>query len=93
MHAEVDSFLDSCGGPSIVSKYKEVFIDNGIEDLETILEMDDKHLEQLSVPMGHKLKFMKRIKEIRTERGMYVPPSRQGEKRPPIAKPILKTEE
>jgi hypothetical protein len=45
MHAEVDTFLDSVGGPSIVSKYKEIFIDNGIEDLETILEMDDKHLE------------------------------------------------
>lgn len=45
--------------------------------------------------MGHKLRFMKRIKEIRTERGMYVPPSRQGEKRPPVAaaKPILKVEE
>ena len=68
--------MESCGGPQIVGKYKEVFIDNGIEDLETILEMDDKHLEQLSVPMGHKLKMMKRIKEIRTEKGMYVPPSR-----------------
>lgn len=45
MHAEVDSFLDSCGGASLVSKYKDIFIDNGIEDLETILEMDDKHLE------------------------------------------------
>jgi len=78
IHAEVDSFLDSCGGTAIISKYKDIFIDNGIEDLETILEMDDKHLEQLSVPMGHKLKFMKRIKEIRAERGMYVPPSRQG---------------
>jgi hypothetical protein len=65
-----------CGGPQIVAKYKDIFIENGIEDLETILEMDDKHLKQLSVPMGHKLKIMKRIKEIRTERGLYVPPSR-----------------
>lgn len=47
-----------------------------MEDLETILELDDKHLEQMSVPLGHKLKIMKRIKEIRLEKGMYVPPSR-----------------
>ena len=59
-------------------KYREIFLDNGVEDLETILELDDKHLEQMGVPMGHKLKLMKRIKEIRTDKGMYVPPSRQG---------------
>jgi len=53
-------------------------LDNGVEDLETILEMDDKHLELLSVPLGHKLKMLKRIKEIRQSKGMYVPPSRQG---------------
>jgi hypothetical protein len=36
-----------------------------VEDLETILELDDKHLELMSVPMGHKLKLLKRIKEVR----------------------------
>jgi len=66
--------LEGAGLP----KYREVFLDNGVEDLETILELDDKHLEQMGVPMGHKLKLMKRIKEIRTDKGMYVPPSRQG---------------
>jgi hypothetical protein len=29
----------------MIGKYKDVFIDNGVEDLETILELDDKHLE------------------------------------------------
>lgn len=75
---EVDVFLEGAGGAGMVAKYKDVFLDNGVEDLETILELDDKHLEQMSVPMGHKLKIIKRIKEIRTEKGMYVPPSRQG---------------
>jgi len=32
----------------------------------------------MSVPLGHKLKIMKRIKDIRRERGMTVPESRQG---------------
>lgn len=56
----------------------QVFIDNGIEDLETILELDDKHLEQVGIPLGHKLKVMKRIKDLRKDRGMSVPESRQG---------------
>ena len=60
-HTEVDVFLESVGLP----KYREVFLDNGVEDLETILELDDKHLELMSVPMGHKLKLLKRIKEVR----------------------------
>lgn len=62
----------------MVAKYKDLFLDNGVEDLETILEMDEKHLEQMSVPLGHKLKLMKRIKELRIQKGMYVPQSRQG---------------
>lgn len=57
-------------------KYKDTFLDNGVEDLETILEMDEKHLEQMSVPLGHKLKIMKRIKDIRKDKGMTVPDSR-----------------
>jgi hypothetical protein len=48
------------------------------------LELDDKHLEQMNIPLGHKLKIMKRIKDIRRDRGMTVPESRQGGTRPPI---------
>ena len=57
-------------------KYKDTFLDNGVEDMEIILEMDEKHLEQMSIPLGHKLKIMKRIKDIRRDRGMSVPDSR-----------------
>jgi hypothetical protein len=38
--------------------------------LETILELDEKHLELMNVPLGHKLKIVKRIKEMRKDRGM-----------------------
>ena len=48
------------------------------------MELDDKHLEQMNIPLGHKLKIMKRIKDIRRDRGMTVPESRQGGTRPPI---------
>lgn len=63
-------------------KYKDTLLDNGVEDLETILEMDEKHLEQMGIPLGHKLKIMKRIKDCRREKGMEVPESRQGGERP-----------
>jgi hypothetical protein len=32
----------------------------------------------MSIPLGHKLKIMKRIKDLRRDRGMTVPESRQG---------------
>jgi len=43
----------------------EKFVDNGIEDMETILELGDTHLDALSIPLGYKLKILKRIKSIR----------------------------
>ena len=70
--SEVQDFL----GTVKLDKYADKFIDNGVEDLETILELQDKHLEQMGVPLGHKLKILKRIKDMRAERGMTVPQSR-----------------
>lgn len=61
-----------------LDKYQEKFMENGVEDLETILELNDEHIELMGIPMGHKLKVMKRIKDLRAEKGMSVPQSRQG---------------
>ena len=44
-------------------------MDNGIEDMETLMELKDEHLEQLGIPLGHKLKIIKRIKDLKIERG------------------------
>ena len=63
-----------------LEKYKDRFIENGIEDEETILELNDEHLDALTVPLGHKLKILKRIKNLRQEKGMTVPESRQGQR-------------
>jgi SAM domain (Sterile alpha motif) len=69
---DVETFLASVN----LQKYTSTFLENGVDDLEIILELDDKHLEQMSVPLGHKLKIMKRIKELRKDRGMAIPDSR-----------------
>lgn len=63
-------------------KYKARFVENGIEDEETILELNDSHLDSMKVPLGHKLKMLKRIKQVRTDKGMTVPEQRQDGVRP-----------
>lgn len=70
---EVSQFLGSIA----LQKYVPKFTENGIEDLETILELTDKHLDAIEVPLGNKLKILKRIKTIREEQGLSVPLSRQ----------------
>ena len=60
-YPEVDEFL----GSITLQKYYEMFAENGIEDLETILELNDTHLDAMAVPLGHKLKILKRIKTVR----------------------------
>lgn len=56
-----------------LEKYFDKFVEHGVEDMETILELRDEHVEQMGVPLGHKLKIVKRIKDLRTEKGMSVP--------------------
>lgn len=65
-----------------LGKYKSRFIENGIEDEETILELNDSHLDSMKVPLGHKLKMLKKIKQIRQDKGMTVPEQRQDGVRP-----------
>lgn len=67
-----------------LAKYFDKFIDHGVEDLETILEIQDQHIEKMGIPMGHKLKIIKRIKDTRASKGMSVPQSRQGARRDDI---------
>jgi hypothetical protein len=65
---EVMVFLKSVS----LEKYEDRFLQNGFEDEESILELNDTHLDCLFIPLGHKLKILKRIKVIRQEKGMPV---------------------
>ena len=44
-------------------------VSNGVEDMETIMELQDQHIEQMGIPLGHKLKIIKKIKDLKGERG------------------------
>ena len=71
---EIEEFLASIN----LQKYRDRFLENGIEDYETVLELNDSHLDAIGIPLGYKLKIIKRIKTMRQERGMSMPESRQG---------------
>ncbi len=58
---EVDEFLTSVS----LAKYKDLFLDNGFEDLESVLELRDEHFQTMGIPLGHKLKMLKRIRELK----------------------------
>lgn len=46
--------------------------------METILELNDTHLDALSIPLGYKLKILKKIKSLRSEQGLSQPESRSS---------------
>lgn len=75
---EVEQFLADIK----MEKYKEIFIENGIEDKETILELNDEHLNELGLPLGHKLKILKKIKESRKQPSAY--PQNIPQNLPPV---------
>lgn len=56
---EIFNFLANCG----LDKYHKVFLDNGIDDLEILMELTEAHLSNLNIPLGHRLKILKNIKE------------------------------
>lgn len=77
-----------------LDKYLAKFIEHGVEDQETILELKEEHLEQMGVPLGHKLKIIKKIKDVRAERGLSTAPqSRQGTERETKAQPAASAPE
>lgn len=57
---EVDVFLKSIG----LEKYSDLMRENGIDDLEIVQELTEPHLEQLGIVLGHRIKILKKIKEM-----------------------------
>ena len=60
-HKDVALFLHSLN----LMKYLPKFVAHRIEDLDTVLELRDHHLDAMDLPLGFKLKIIKRIKEVR----------------------------
>lgn len=74
---EVSVFLSSMG----LAVYSSLFLREGIEDLETMQELTDSHLASLGLPVGHRLKLLKRLKDLREPCSIPEPIA-------PIAEPV-----
>lgn len=57
----LDAFLSSCG----LQKYLKLFHEQGIEDIEILQELKENHLSDLGIPIGHRLKILKKLKELK----------------------------
>lgn len=66
---EVEEFLQSIN----LLKYKDTFIQNGIDDLDVLLELSEEHLELMKIPLGHKLKILKKIKDFKKNPASFAP--------------------
>jgi SAM domain (Sterile alpha motif) len=64
---EVLDFLANCG----MEKYHKVFLDNGIEEIEILLELTEAHLTNMNIPLGHRLKILKKIKDVKGKENNY----------------------
>lgn len=49
--------------PIKMEKYTDTFFEHGIESFEDMGLLEEKHLEKMSIPLGHWLKIVKKIKE------------------------------
>ena len=56
---EVLDFLNTCG----MDKYYKTFVENGIDEVDILMELTEGHLTNMGIPLGHRLKILKKIKE------------------------------
>lgn len=59
---EIRVFLESCG----LEKHLPTFLTHGIEDMEVVLELTEEHLADLNLPLGHRIKLLKRIRDLKS---------------------------
>ena len=77
---DIKDFLESIK----LGKYYEKLLMNGIDDIETMLELEESHIEKMGIPLGHKLKMVKKIKEMRADRAGVATPASTSTKSLPI---------
>lgn len=46
-------------------KYEEIFLENGFDELEILVEIEKEHLEEMKIPLGHQIKILKDVKMLK----------------------------
>ncbi|CAD8186074.1 unnamed protein product [Paramecium octaurelia] len=57
----IESFLKSIKLDTYVQKFKE----NGFEELDILFDIQKEQLQQMEIPLGHQLRLMKKIRELK----------------------------
>ena len=60
-YPELQKFLKEIN----LERYTDIFIIHEITELNTIKLLEDKHFQNMKIPIGHKLKILKHIKELK----------------------------
>lgn len=98
--APVPQDMDDCNpvvaflGESDMLQYAEVLLENGFDDLETLMEIEDADLADLGMPRGHILKLRRRLREfVGAAPGAQPPrfqaPAMSEEVRPPTTARVM----
>jgi len=69
--SDVENFLTSSG----LDRYVSVFVDNGFDCMEVVLEMQESHMKEMGMAPGHVIKLKKRIGEINPQPVVSVAPA------------------
>mmetsp|Transcript_33016 Transcript_33016/g.58102 ORF Transcript_33016/g.58102 Transcript_33016/m.58102 type:complete len:483 (-) Transcript_33016:32-1480(-) len=68
--AEVLNFLKEIG----LERYWDSFREAQVTDIEVLYELTDEHLTSIGLPIGHRIKLLKRIRETRNDSKPISPP-------------------
>lgn len=77
------AFLQAAG----LFQYLEPLLRSGFDDLETLCEIEDRHLQDLGMPPGHVLKLRRRLRELPVDAGSKQVPAKEGVGAPAVGRP------
>lgn len=60
--SQIEEFLKSIK----MESYTQKFLENGFEELDLLLEVQNDHLQEMQIPIGHQIRLMKKIEEMRS---------------------------
>jgi len=60
-YSEISEFLNEIN----LGNYLNLFVENGVDDLKKITQIDEKILDQMKIPLGHKLKILRKAGKLK----------------------------
>ena len=55
-----------------MEQYCDAVIENGIDEIDILMEVTEKHLEEIGIRVGHRIRMLREIRRIREEDGVVI---------------------